>query len=552
MFYDFENFAKQSTFNIILGHLNNIANYCNIDGDCSCSGSNIYFHPSSTYEVLEDDSVLENGDHIQAIRCVDNLNLKVSSFDYDQNAYNAFLTNIQTKTFDSQNCSYEEESTQTNLYKPFLLGYASKYGLDSRTSICGTGFLSTPPCFEYFPGQITSTIFDLTYCNTPSGYLKTISPKGLKINQHLRVEADNSRLRVWQGIYLWNHKYSYWFGGSCGFVDGNCLEQNSTDPQCSPCMHRLHPYDEINSSYDCNGQLLYPPACSSFLECPPFQEGAINWTYYLNPNCFPAEEFIRPSDGNVKVLSLTYSNISNSSYDIFYNRITAKPDPENYFPICPSDCDKCTIKIKFRTYTVPDRLIVFFDNDGNNELNEEIDEVILDTEFISTEFEYYDYEFNFAINPETNEYPMDKLCSMQICVVGGPEGTVWDIVISGCHFDPPYVASGGTTGLCIKPIGDSDGEYQTPEISVTDSTFPSGVIVDPNENSNDSGIPEVIGNTITCFYCNPISVSCEGISLLVNPNETCEDYGFYSTSGDCNAECVDDGGGTGSGSGSGI
>lgn len=557
MIYDFENFARQSTFDTILGHLNNIAKYCNVEGECTCvdPSSQVYSFPFSEHIVFNKDVESTEQDPIDAIRCIDDLNLKVSSFDYDETMYSTFLENIETNTFASQNCKYAEQNTTTNLNKPFILGYGSQYAIDYRTNICGTGFVPTPPCFDFFPGQITSTIFDLTYCNTPSGYLSTISPKGLKINQHLRVAADNPRLRVWQGIYLWNHQYSYWFGGTCGFVDGDCLNQNLTDPTCSPCMHKLHPYQEINSSYKCTGESLYPPACSSFLKCPPFEEGAVNWTYYLNPNCFDAKEFVRPSDGNVKVLSLTYSNISDTSYDISYNRITAKPYlNENYFPICSSisDCPECTITIEFRTYVVTDRLIVFFDNDGDNVLNEEIDEVIYDTGYISTGNEYNSYKFDFAINPDTNQYPIDKLCNLQICVIGNQNpSTIWDIIISGCHFDPPYVASGSSEGICVLPTGDTDGEYNTPEINISDGQLPSGVIVYPEENSNDSGIPEVIGQNITCFYCNPISVSCEGISLLVDLGETCEDYGFYSNSGECSAECVDDGGGTGSGSGSG-
>ena len=518
MIYDFENFARQSTFDTILGHLNNIAKYCNTEGECTCvdPSSQVHSYPYSDHIVMNKDIESTEQDPIDAIRCVDDLNLKVSSFNYEENTHDIFLKNIQTNTFNTQNCKYTQENITTNLYKPFILGYGSQYGLDYRTNICGTGFIPTSPCFDYFPGQITSTIFDLTYCNTSSGYLKTISPKGLKINQHLRVSADNSNLRVWQGIYLWNHKYSYWFGGSCGFVDGNCLNENLTDSECSPCMHKLHPYDEINSYYKCTGELLYPPACSSFLECPPFEEGAINWTYYLNPNCFDAKEFIRPSDGNVKILSVTYSNIPTISYDVFYNRITAKADNENYFPICFSDCDTCKIKIKFRSYTVKDRLIVFFDNDGNNILNEQIDELILDTGFISTEFEYFDYEFEFSLNPDTNQYPMEKLCNMQICVIGNDDpNTLWDIIITGCHFDPPFVAQGSSEGICILPTGNTDGEYDTPQINISDGQFPSGVIVYPEENSNDSGIPEVIDQNITCFYCNPIADNEKIINLII-------------------------------------
>lgn len=434
-----------------------------------------------------------------------------------------------------------------SLNKNFLLGYATQYGFDNRQGHCGEGFINTFPCFDDYVGNITATVVDLTYHNTPTGYLSTIAPKGLQIEQYAKIIAENPRLRVYQGVYVWNHRFSYWFGGTCGFIDGTCLD--NTDQTCSPCFIKMHPYDEINSSYLCNGNLLSPPACSPQLECPPFTEGVVNWKFLLNTNCYNAKEFVREEDGIVKALFITYSNIQNSDYDILYNQISAKPSNNqnnDWFPLCEPCPGTCTITVKFKTYVIPDKLIAFFDNDGDGlyaEQTDSTDELILDTGFIPTGNNFYEYTFVFSDNPEQGyEYDMKDICKLQFCVIGNDDpNTLWNIEISGCHFDPTFVANGSSGGFCTMLYTTPDNEYERPIIS--SDGVPSGFVVSPSDDEYDSDNPNPYNQQIiTCYKCN--SGNCDSVSVQVDTGQTCEDYGLYTDSSTCNEECAADGDGS--------
>lgn len=553
--------ASKSTFNTILGYLNNIAQYCNleddIDGCTSChnASSEIYSYPDSSHLVL--DNFLESTDQnaLDAIRCVDTLDLKVSSFPYNPNTDNPnpfadFLNSITTQSF-VQDCPYTNTALQPiTLNQKFLLGYATQFGLTERLGHCGEGFINTYPCFDDHVGNITATIFDLTYCNTPDGYLETIAPKGLQIEQYSKINAQNPTLKVYQGVYFWNHRYSYWFGGTCGYIDGDCIDPNNDE--CSPCFIKTHPYDQITSAYRCNGDFLSPPACSSNLPCPPFTEGVVNWKFSLNPRCYDAKEFIRKRDGNVKVLFITYSNIENSTYDVLYNKISAKPNPDNWFAMCDPCIDgSCTVTVLFKTYIIPDKLIAFYDNDGDGLYTEGVDDILHDSGFISTgSVEWYELKLTFSSDPQTDEYDIKDICKLQFCVIGNDDpNTIWDIRISGCHFEPDIVASGGSGGFCTMLFATSDEPHNTPEI--TTDGVPSGIVVSPSDDSDDQYDSEnpfgTNQETITCYSC--YSGNCSPVGVQVIIGETCEDYGLYTSSSTCNEECISDGDGSGTGSG---
>jgi len=547
-FVIFNNISKKSTWETILGYLNNISQYCNLENVNGCTSQNpdseIHSYPDSLHTVIGEGSTDQTP--LDAIQCVDTLDLKVPSSPYTSTSfYDNFLENITTQAY-TQDCpfTYTPTNEPTSLNKNFLLGYATQYGFDNRQGHCGEGFINTFPCFDDYVGNITATVVDLTYHNTPTGYLSTITPKGLQIEQYAKIIAENPRLRVYQGVYVWNHRFSYWFGGTCGFIDGTCLD--NTDQTCSPCFIKMHPYDEINSSYLCNGNLLSPPACSPQLECPPFTEGVVNWKFLLNTNCYNAKEFVREEDGNVKALFITYSNIQNSDYDILYNQISAKPTNNDWFPLCEPCPGTCTITVKFKTYVIPDQLIVFFDNDGDGlyaEQTDSTDELILDTGFISTENDFDEYTFVFSDNPETDyEYDIKDICKLQFCVIGNDDpDTAWNIEISGCHFDPTFVASGSSGGFCTMLYTTPDNEYERPIIS--SDGVPSGFVVYPSDDEYDSDNPNPYNQQIiTCYQCN--SGNCDSVSVQVDTGQTCEDYGLYTDSSTCNEECAADGDGS--------
>ena len=94
-----------------------------------------------------------------------------------------------------------------------------------------------------------------------------------------------------------------------------------------------------------------------------------------------------------------------------------------------SNCSNCNLTIKFRTYTIPDRLYITRENG----------ESILDTGMISTYGQW-----------ETYTYENASICGMDICVDSPNLGTVWDIEIkSNCGLNESRTGGQSNTPTCF-------------------------------------------------------------------------------------------------------
>jgi len=178
-------------------------------------------------------------------------------------------------------------------------------------------------------------------------------------------------------------------------------------------------------------------------------------------------------------LSSSSCSSSCSSWDSSSCSCSSSLSPVQAIGQCPPGESCGTMTIKFKTYTIPDRLTVT-DNTGS----------ILDTGSIST---YQNY----------NTYIVEAVCPVEVCVSAPLAGTAWIIDITGCDFTLNQ-AGGQVSNICWTNSSSSSMSLAPSPPSSSNSSSSCSSWVSSNSSSCSSSCSS---SSCSCSSCSSSSSS---------------------------------------------